>query len=76
MFLVLVAQAFGWAAPSGLSLGLSMVGGLVFCGYILYDTSNILHHYATSMVVPAAMAIMVDFVMLFRTILVLLMRRD
>lgn len=58
-----------------LSTALSAFVALVFIGYVLYDTSNVLHRYATDMVVPAAMALMVDFVMLFRLILSLLLSR-
>jgi len=58
-----------------MSTALSIFVTLLFIGYILYDTSNVLHRYATDMVVPAAMALMVDFVMLFRLILSLLLSR-
>ncbi len=45
---------------------------ILFSGYVLYDTSNVIHRYATDMVVPAALALMVDFIILFRQILFLL----
>lgn len=53
-------------------IGLSMVIVVLFSGYVLYDTSKVLHHYATDMVVPAALGLMVDFIILFREILFLL----
>ncbi|MGF1572384.1 MAG: Bax inhibitor-1 family protein [Sumerlaeia bacterium] len=48
---------------------LSVVITLLMVGYILYDTSNVIHHYPTTMVVAAALALMVDFIILFRQIL-------
>ncbi len=69
-----VASAFFKVDVSLLSTALSMVGVLLFSGYVLYDTSNMLHRYSTDMVVPAALALMVDFIILFRNILFLLLR--
>jgi len=68
----LVASLLGYGKPSALSYALSIFAVILFSGYVLYDTSNILHHYATDMVVPAALALMVDFIILFRNILYLL----
>jgi len=56
-----------------LSIGLAIFSTLLFAGYVLYDTSNMLHRYSTDMVVPAALALMIAFIMLFRNILYLLM---
>lgn len=56
-----------------LSMALSIFAVVLFSGYVLYDTSNLLHRYSTDMVVPAALALMVDFIILFRSILFLLM---
>jgi FtsH-binding integral membrane protein len=74
--LTLLAGLFGYDAPNYMHIGFSLLAGLIFMGYVLYDTGNILHNYATDMVVPAAMALMVDFVMLFRVILSLLASRN
>ena len=35
------------------------------CGYILYDTSNVLHHYHTSQYVAASLALFASVVLLF-----------
>ncbi|MDK2971951.1 MAG: modulator of FtsH protease [Candidatus Sumerlaeota bacterium] len=51
-----------------LSIGLV----LLFSGYVLYDTSNILHRFSTTMVVPAALALLIDFIILFQNILTIL----
>ena len=55
--------------------------GLVFCfgmlalasGYILYDTSNVLHHYRTDQHVAAALALFASVALLFYYILRILM---
>ena len=60
--------------------GLS-IGGLVFsalmvalaCGYILYDTSNILHHYRTDQHVAASLALFASVALLFYYVLQLVM---
>jgi modulator of FtsH protease len=59
---------------SVVQLAIAVVSVILFSGYVLYDTSNILNHYATDMVVPGALALLVDFIILFRSILFLLMR--
>lgn len=58
-----------------LSLGITIASTLLMMGYILYDTSNIIHRFSTDMVVPAALALMIDFIILFRNILILLLNR-
>lgn len=67
----------GVASMMGFSInifhvGLSIVVVLLFSGWVLYDTSKMLHHYATDMVVPAALGLLVDFIIIFREILFLL----
>ncbi|MFK8114765.1 MAG: Bax inhibitor-1 family protein [Rubripirellula sp.] len=70
--------AFGAIAAGivmGFSLGLwfsaAMVG--LACGYILYDTSNVLHHYHTSQHVAASLALFSSVVLLFWYVLRILM---
>jgi len=67
-----IASSVFNADISAVSIGLSIVGCLLFSGYILYDTSNLMHRYATDMVVPAALALLIDFIIMFRNILYLL----
>jgi len=38
---------------------------VLMCGYVLYDTSNILRHYGTDQSVSAALAIYLDFAIIF-----------
>ncbi|MCL2711083.1 MAG: Bax inhibitor-1 family protein [Planctomycetaceae bacterium] len=48
----------------------------LFCGYILYYTSNILHHYRIGQHVAAALALFASVMMLFWYILQLFMSRE
>jgi FtsH-binding integral membrane protein len=62
----------------GFSMGLwySLAGVVLFSGYVLYDTSAVLHRYATDRHVSAAIELFTDIVMLFWYLLSLLNRRD
>jgi FtsH-binding integral membrane protein len=64
--LVLVAAFFG-----GFSLGLWFSFAMVAlaCGFILYDTSNVLHHYRTDQHVAAALQLFASVALLFFYIL-------
>jgi FtsH-binding integral membrane protein len=63
------------AAFTGFNLGIWFVGGMIIlmAGYILYDTSNILHHYRTDQHVAAALALFASLATLFWYVLRLLM---
>jgi len=63
------------AALTGFSLGIWFVGGMIvlMAGYILYDTSNVLHHYRTDQHVAAALALFSSLATLFWYVLQLLM---
>jgi FtsH-binding integral membrane protein len=72
--------AFGLIAASlliGFSLGVlfsvAMVG--LAAGYVLYNTSNVLHHYRTDQHVAAALALFADIALLFWYILRIFMSR-
>ena len=54
------------------SIGLLAMIGFA-CGYILYDTSNILHHYRTDQHVAASLALFASVALLFWYVLRLLM---
>ena len=57
------------------SLGLWFSGLMVLlaCGYILYDTSNIIHQYSTSQYVAASLALFASVVLLFYYVLQIMM---
>jgi len=63
------------AMVAGFSLGLVFMSLMValFAGYIIYDTSNIIHRYRTNEHVAASMALFGSFAMLFYYILMLFM---
>ncbi len=63
---------FGFAGTGGLSL----LWILLISGYVLYDTQMIMRRYSTDQVIPAAMSLFIDFLVLFQRILMLLMRRN
>lgn len=59
----------------GFSLGVLFCGAMVAlsCAYILYDTSNVLHHYRTDQYVAASLALFASVAMLFFYILRMVM---
>jgi len=63
---------------TGFTLGLLFIGAMVvlMSGYILYDTSNILHHYRTDQHVAAALALFASLATLFWYVLQLFMNRN
>jgi FtsH-binding integral membrane protein len=74
----------GWIAL-GLIVASIFIGfnlGLIFCfaivalacGYIVYDTSNIMYHYRTDQHVAASLALFASVALLFYYILMILMR--
>lgn len=71
LFAVSIASAI-W----GFSLGLGFSVGIVvlMCGYILYETSLIMHHLPTTAHVAGALMIFGSIAVLFRQILFILMR--
>lgn len=62
----------------GFTMGtwVSYAGALVFSGFILYDTSNILHRYPTTAYVSAAMVLFVDVIILFKNLVMIFLDRD
>lgn len=62
----------------GFDLGVLFSGLMIAfaCGYILYDTSNVLHHYRVGQHVAASLALFASVALLFWYVLRLLMSRD
>ena len=60
---------------AGMQLGIWFSAGMIVfaCGWILYDTSNILHHYRTEQYVAASLALFASVALLFWYVLRLLM---
>ena len=67
---IMVIAMFG-----GLSLGTWFSAAMIvlMCGYILYETSNVLHHYQTDQHVAAALALFSSIATLFWYVLRLMM---
>lgn len=67
---------FGIQVGAGTWIAFNVVGLAVMCGFVLYDTSMILHHYAEDEYVMAALALFLDFILIFKYLLRLLNSRD
>lgn len=65
-FVIIIASAI-----MGFNLGLLFCGAMVViaCGFILYDTSNVLHHYRTDQHVGAALELFASVALLFYYVL-------
>lgn len=70
-FLMLGFCIAGMFLPMGFNLGLiySFCGVALACGFILYDTSNVLHHFRTDAHVAAALELFASVAYLFYHIL-------
>jgi FtsH-binding integral membrane protein len=62
----------------GFNLGVWFSAAVIIlaCGYILYDTSNIMYHYRTDQYVAASLALFASVALLFMYLLRLFMSRD
>lgn len=77
LFVVLGGAVLTWfVQSSALSFAVSAGGVLLFSGFILYDTSNIIHHYKEDEWVSAAMGMYLNVLNLFLFLLRLLSSRD
>ena len=69
MGLLLCSYLFGFNL--GVLFTVAMI--VLACGYILYDTSNVMHHYRTDQHVAASLALFASVALLFMYVLRLLM---
>lgn len=70
--LIAASWAFGWDLGTWFSVGMIGFAGVA----VLYDTSNIMHHYPQDKYVAASMALFASIAMMFFYILRLFMSRD
>jgi FtsH-binding integral membrane protein len=70
--LIGASWAFGWNLGTWFSVGMIGFAGVA----VLYDTSNIMHHYPQDKYVAASMALFASIAMMFFYILRLFMSRD
>jgi len=76
LIVVVVASLIGLFIPSqAYQMAIAGVSAILFCGYILYDTSDIIHGGETNYII-AAMRLYLDIINLFLSLLRLLSRRD
>lgn len=70
----LLGLFFGWDT---LGFGMSLAWVVLMAGFTVYDTNSIMHRYPTSMAPAAAATLFLDFVIMFKRMLLLLAsRRD
>lgn len=74
----LMVLSFFWGGAAGIvgGTGFAVAMVLLFAGFMLYDTSNIVHRYPANMAAAAAASLLIDFVAMFRWILILMSNRD
>lgn len=70
--LIIAAMLFGFSLGLWFAVGMAVLAA----GYILYDTSNVLHHYHPSQHVAASLALFSSVALLFWYILRIFMSRD
>ncbi len=74
-FALMAVLLAGWIFGFGVGIWFSVAMVAFMAGYILYDTSNILRRYPTTMAVSAAVVLFTDVVLMFKWVLILLMHR-
>ena len=72
MGLILASLAFGWNLGTWFSVAMIAFAGAA----VLYDTSNIMHHYPQDKYVAASMALFASIALMFFYVLRFLMGRD
>jgi FtsH-binding integral membrane protein len=72
LVLIVLGMIFGWSMGAWFS-GLMIVLGL---GFLLYETSNVLHRYRTNQHVAASLALFASVMLVFYYVLRLFMSRD
>jgi len=73
-FVMLGAIVVGWFTGYDMGLFYSLFGIALACGYILYDTSNVIHRFRTDQHVAASLELFASVAYLFYNILWLLLQ--
>ncbi len=63
--LIMILLNLFFFQSSALAFGVSVAGVLLFSGFILYDTSNIMRRYPRSEYIAATLALYLDILNLF-----------
>ncbi|MGC4001738.1 MAG: Bax inhibitor-1 family protein [Pirellulales bacterium] len=72
-FALMAVAVIGMFMGPGLGLIVPGFGVALMCGYILYDTSNVMHHYSTKQYVAASLALFATLATLFYYVLRIVM---
>jgi FtsH-binding integral membrane protein len=74
----LMLVSYYWSGAANIVGGTGFAAAMValFAGFMLYDTSNIVHRYAPNQAASAAAKLLLDFVIMFRYIVLLLSNRN
>lgn len=73
---IIVLSFFGVGENLVQGWGISAAFVALMGGFVLYDTQNIMKRYPEHMAAAAAATLLIDFIIMFKHILMLLMRRD
>jgi len=73
---IVVLSFFGIGENLVSGWGFSAAFVLLMGGFVLYDTQNIMKRYPEHMAAAAAATLLIDFIIMFKHILMLLMNRD
>jgi len=73
---IVVMSFFGIGGGLVSGWGFSAAFVVLMGGFVLYDTQNIMKRYPENMAAAAAATLLIDFIIMFKHILMLLMRRD
>lgn len=72
---IVILSFFGIGGGIVGSWGFSLAFVILMGGFVLYDTQNIMKRYPENMAVAAAATLLIDFIIMFKHILILLMNR-
>ncbi len=76
LFALIAVALCGWLFGFSIGVWFAIAAAVLYSGYILYDTSQILHHMPTNMHIAAAANLFVNIVLLFYYILMIFLSRD
>lgn len=74
LFGIMILSMFGIGGGM-MGWGFSLAFVVLMGGFVLYDTQNIMKRYPENMAVAAAATLLIDFIIMFKYILMLLMNR-
>ena len=76
MAIAIMAAFFGIGENIVAGWGFPLAFVLLMGGFVLYDTQNIMKRYPENMAAAAAATLLIDFIIMFKYILMIFMRRD